>query len=116
VSGNIDHRSAVIQWRVESISYSPESYYVKYGTSRDNLMFVSDSINGSTDLDTRDEILSIKLIHLNHNQDYYYVVVARNLNGETTSNIETFTTRKLALAQFKAGPFRGCSNGRVSHH
>jgi hypothetical protein len=113
VSGNIDHRSAVIQWRVESISYSPESYYVKYGTSRDNLMFVSDSINGSTDLDTRDEILSIKLIHLNHNQDYYYVVVARNLNGETTSNIETFTTRKLALAQFKAGPFRGCSNGRV---
>ena len=41
------------------------------------------------------EILSIKLIHLNHNQDYYYVVVARNLNGETTSNTETFTTRKL---------------------
>lgn len=138
VTGNIDHSSAVIQWTVPSIAYSPETYYIKYGKSSDNLQFTSNILVGSVDLTARDQTLSLLLQYLEHGTMYYYKIIAGNNNGETTSSVHTFTTLKLgkliydifngyqfhlfflslsfvALIQFRAGPFRGCTNGRVSN-
>ena len=95
VTGNIDHRSAVIQWTVPSISYSPETYYIKYGKTADNLQYTSTPLAGTSDLTAKDQTLSLSLQYLEHGQIYYYKVIARNIQGETTSSLNTFTTQKL---------------------
>ncbi|XP_019851636.1 PREDICTED: hemicentin-1-like [Amphimedon queenslandica] len=114
IAGDFGHSTALIQWTVPSIAYSPESYFIRYGTSRNNLNFKSSTLIGTQDLDAKDQTLSITLRYLTHDTLYYYQVVSTNTFGETNSVIYSLRTTRLALIQFKAGPFLGCSNGRVS--
>ena len=39
---NVQDSSALIQWTVSSIAYTPETYVVEYGTSQDSLDMTSD--------------------------------------------------------------------------
>ena len=93
--GNVNHNSALIQWTVLSIAYSPETYYIRYGLSNNKLNYVSSSINGATDLAATSQTYSITLQHLIHNEVYYYSIVSNNNYTETTSAIDSFQTTKL---------------------
>ena len=70
--------SAIIQWTVSYISYSPETYVVKYGTSQDTLIQNSSTIYSGNDITITNMTYSVKLSNLKENTTYYVQVVATN--------------------------------------
>ena len=85
--------SALIQWTVSYIAYSPEVYVVKYGTSQDSLTENSDSTYSGEDTTITNKTYSIKLSNLKENTSYYVQVMATNTAKRTNkSNMERFTT------------------------
>ena len=67
--------SVIIQWTVAYISYSPETYVVQYGTSRDSLIHNS----RSTDSEEGEMMsYSVELSGLKDNTTYYVQVLATN--------------------------------------
>ena len=67
--------SVIIQWTVAYISYSPETYVVQYGTSRDSLIHNS----RSTDSEEGEMMsYSVELSGLRDNTTYYVQVLATN--------------------------------------
>ena len=90
---NISSTSVTISWRVHSVSYTPETYTVHYGTSNSES---SQTVHGPTQLQ---EILNINgaeynvtLTDLKPYTQYYYYVNATNTEGTTQSNVSNFTT------------------------
>ena len=49
-TGSISDSSAIIQWTVSSIAYTPETYVVEYGTSQDSLDMTSDPTHSGEDI------------------------------------------------------------------
>ena len=92
---HIEYNSTIIQWTTTEITYTPESYYVKYGTSSNNLLFQSATLKGSDNLSTTDQEFEIKLTSLDHNTVYYYSVVSENQHETVESEIMSFQTPKL---------------------
>ena len=85
--------SALIQWTVPYIAYSPEVYVVKYGTSQHSLTENSDSTYSGEDTTITNKTYSIKLSNLKEYTTYYVQVVATNTAKRTNkSNMERFTT------------------------
>ena len=85
--------SALIQWTVPYIAYSPEMYVVKYGTSQDSLTENSDSTYSGEDTAITNKTYSVKLSNLKESTTYYVQVVATNTAKRTNkSNMERFTT------------------------
>ena len=90
---NITTNSAIIQWTVSYISYSPETYVVKYGTSQDTLIQNSSTIYSGDDITITNMTYSVKLSNLKENTTYYVQVVATNTAlRSNTSSVERFTT------------------------
>ena len=90
---NVTIDSAIIQWTVPFISYSPETYVVKYGTSQDTLIQNSSTIYSGDDITITDMTYSVKLSNLKENTTYYVQVVATNTAlRSNTSSVERFTT------------------------
>ena len=85
--------SVIIQWTVPYISYSPETYVVQYGTSRDSL------IHNSSSTDSEEEEVmtySVELSGLRDNTTYYVQVLATNTAQRSSrSCVHTFTTLPL---------------------
>ena len=84
--------SVIIQWTVPYISYSPETYVVQYGTSRDSL------IHNSSSTDSEEEVMtySVELSGLRGNTTYYVQVLATNTaHRSNRSTVHTFTTLPL---------------------
>ena len=80
--------SVIIQWTVPYISYSPETYVVQYGTSRDSL------IHNSSSTDSEEEVMtySVELSGLRDNTTYYVQVLATNTAQRSNrSTVHTFT-------------------------
>ena len=80
--------SVIIQWTVPYISYSPETYVVQYGTSRDSL------IHNSSSTDSEEEVMtySVELSGLRDNITYYVQVLATNTAQRSNrSTVHTFT-------------------------
>ena len=81
--------SVIIQWTVPYISYSPGTYVVQYGTSKDSL------IHNSSSTDSEEEVMtySVELSGLRDNTTYYVQVLATNTaqrsNRSTVYNITT---------------------------
>ena len=81
--------SVIIQWTVAYISYSPETYVVQYGTSRDSLIHHS----RSTDSEEGEMMsYSVELSGLRDNTTYYVQVVATNTAQRSNrSELHSFT-------------------------
>ena len=80
--------SVIIQWTVPYISYSPETYVVQYGTSRDSL------IHNSSSTDSEEEVMtySVELSGLRDNTTYYVqVLVTNTAQRSNRSTVHTFT-------------------------
>ena len=71
---NVKSDSVIIHWTVPYISYSPETYVVQYGTSRDSL------IHNSSSTDSEEEVMTytVELSGLRDNTTYYVQVLATN--------------------------------------
>ena len=94
-AGNFAYSSAVIQWTVPSIAYSPETYFIRYGTGKSNLNLKSEVLQGTQNLNAKDQTLSITLRYLTHDTRYYFQVVSNNTNGQTESAEHEFSTSRL---------------------
>ena len=86
---------ATIQWTVTSIAYTPEQYVVLYGLNESSLIWESDIVTGTMELNNIDESYSVVLTGLTHNAVYYYQVSSTNTEGSTNSDTEMFRTEKL---------------------
>ena len=87
--------SVIIQWTVAYISYSPETYVVQYGTSRDSLIHNS----RSTDSEEGEMMsYSVELSGLKDNTTYYVQVLATNTAQRSNrSSVHSFTTQSREL-------------------
>ena len=94
-AADVRFNEAVIQITVTEILYTPEQYYIRYGTAPDNLNLRSQTVSGSDGIVPTDEVVSITLRQLTHNMQYHYSVVAVNSVGETPSSTFTFQTNAL---------------------
>ena len=84
--------SVIIQWTVPYISYSPETYVVQYGTSRDSLIHNSSSTHSEEEVMT----YSVELSGLRDNTTYYVQVLATNTAQRSSGScVHTFTTLSL---------------------
>ena len=89
--------SVIIQWTVAYISYSPETYVVQYGTSRDSLIHNS----RSTDSEEGEMMsYSVELSGLRDNTTYYVQVLATNTAQRSNrSCVHSFTTLPLSIIE-----------------
>ena len=84
----VESESVVIQWTVAYISYSPETYVVQYGTSRETL--VHNSSRRASEVGTT--TYSVPLSGLRDNTTYYVQVLATNTALRSSrSSVESFT-------------------------
>ena len=88
--------SVTVSWRVESVSYTPETYTVHYGTSESDQIERSQTVSGPTQLQ---EILDLNraeyrvtLTDLNPYTGYYYYINATNTEGSSSSTLEYLIT------------------------
>ena len=89
---NIQDSSALIQWTVSSIAYTPETYVVEYGTSQDSLDMTSDPTHSGEDITVVKQMYSVQLSSLEPVTQYYYQVVANNTALSRSSNLLSFRT------------------------
>ena len=88
----VESDSVIIQWTVSHISYSPETYVVQYGTSRESLIHNSSRTHSEEDRVT----YSVQLSGLRDNTTYYVQVLATNTAQRSSrSSVESFTTMEI---------------------
>ena len=94
----VESDSVIIQWTVSHISYSPETYVVQYGTSRESLIHNSSRTHSEEDRVT----YSVQLSGLRDNTTYYVQVLATNTAQRSSrSSVESFTI--LVTSEMTAG-------------
>ena len=84
---NSSNDSVTIQWKVSTIAYTPETYFVECGTAEDELKMCnnfSELVSGPN-IGIQDKVYSIELNNLLPQTIYYYRVVATN-SGEHNSD------------------------------
>ena len=74
------------------VTYTPETYSVKYGHKENVTDFTSITVNGTTDIHIKNVPYLVELEGLQPNTTYYYYVLASNSNGSTASITKSFTT------------------------
>ena len=89
---NVQDSSALIQWTVSSIAYTPETYVVEYGTSQDSLDMTSDPTHSGGDITVVNQMYSVQLSSLEPATQYYYQIVATNTALSRSSNLLSFRT------------------------
>lgn len=97
---NTTHNTATVEWRIREITYTPESYYVEYGTDPTSLTQRSSTIPSGSDLTATNQLYSVVISGLLSNTTYHYRVVAGNTFSSTRSSLNSFLTislRKLAI-------------------
>ena len=101
-----DNNSLTIQWEITSISYTPETYYVEYGTDSLQLDSQSPGQESGPDILIVDQVYSQDLVGLQPLTTYYYRVVAQSTGGSTVSVVRSVRTmeRELVIG------VRGCES------
>ena len=92
---NTTHSTATIEWRIPSITYTSETYYIEYGTSPTVLDRQSVSITSGSDLTLTNQLYSVDITELISNTTYYYRAVAANSFASTRSTLGSFITVSL---------------------
>ena len=88
--------SVVITWLVVTIAFDQENYTVQYGRDMAVLQS-SDVIMGNTDFSAINDTFSVTITGVIPFTTYYYVLIATNSIGSTSSNITTFTTSEAGM-------------------
>ena len=98
-----DAMSTLIRWMVPIIAYTPETYVVNYGTSMGSLAATSATcmVRSGSDFEAVNQVFLVALTGLVDSTTYFYQVVATNVQGSTSSDVQSFSTtvlRKLFIA------------------
>ena len=104
-STDVTDTTATISWTVASIAYTPETYTVLYGTTRDNLDRTSGQQRTSgSDISVTSLPLSLPVSGLDPDSAYYYTVNASNSYSFTLYDTNTFNTssRRESCDQLKS--------------
>lgn len=96
---SISHNLAIIHWTVPRVTYTPETYHVRYGHHNGNktaplVEYLSPTIMGTTDLTALNVEYDIVLKDLDNDTSYVVNIVSNNTivgDGEVSDDI-TFTT------------------------
>ena len=91
-SGNVGFTSAIIQWTVPIIAYTPETYVVNYGISISSLDLMSRTVQSGSDFEAVNQVFAVELTGLVDSTTYFYQVVAANGQGSSSSVIQSFST------------------------
>ena len=93
----ISQDSAIIQWTVPSIAYTPETYTVEYGTASDSLGLSGDTVNTGADIKQVNKEYSVELKNLWPGTKYYYAVTAQNSARIIASAPSFFYTKERGI-------------------
>ena len=78
--------SVTIQWKVSTIAYTPEMYFIEYGLAVDKLNMQSSKQETGPNIMVQDRVYSIELTDLQTWTTYYYHIVATNCDVHTVPN------------------------------
>ena len=91
----LTHITAVIEWRVDSIAFSPELYTLMYSTTADDLnTIMTEPQFSGTNITVTGQVYSVRLENLSPGTRYYYQIKVENTVGITLTDISAFSTRK----------------------
>lgn len=96
---SVSHNLAIIHWTVPRVTYTPETYHVRYRYLNGNktapmLEYLSPTIMGTTDLTALNMEYDIVLKDLDNDTSYMVNIISNNTivgDGRVSSDI-TFTT------------------------
>lgn len=83
--------SALISWTVTELAYTPETYIVQYGESKDNLNKDTDPIHSEGQSASMNSSYSVLITDLEPGQQYFYQIVSRNTHGVERTDIRNMT-------------------------
>ena len=86
--------SATISWIVANISFDHENYIVMYGTERAVLQNTSEVVVGNRNVLVTNDAFNVTITGLIPFTTYYYILLANNSIGNTSSNLMNFTTNE----------------------
>ena len=89
--------TALLEWQVPYVAYTPEQFFAKYGTSNGSLDQMSEIILGTADISAVDQHYSLQLTGLQHDTTYYYQLVVMNSFGTTTSDVGILTVEEIRM-------------------
>lgn len=81
-----------ISWIVQTIAYTPETYYIQYGLDMGSLTMTSERLNGSLNLTSSNIVYSITLNSLQPYTQYHFRIVAENSFAMSQTSVLTFRT------------------------
>ena len=93
-----DNNSLTVQWEIPSISYTPETYHVEYGTQDTVLDSQSVGQDSGDDIRILGQIYSQELTDLQPLTTYYFRVVSTNSAGSTVSIVRSVRTTECELS------------------
>ena len=90
----IEPNSVTISWTVANIAFDHENYTVIYGTERAVLQNTSEVVEGDHNVFATDGVFNVTIAGLTPFTTYYYILLANNSIGSTSSNLMNFTTNE----------------------
>lgn len=88
----VTFNSVTIQWRVSTITYTPEMYIIHYGFSESTLNQRSVTVMGNQDTSVANELFSVTVPELEMDTTYYYRVISTNAHDSASTDTGMFTT------------------------
>lgn len=92
---NTTHTTATIEWRISTITYTPENYQVEYGSSPVFLNGRSSVIKSGNNLKATNRLYSVTISGLSSNTTYYYRVLSSNSFSSTYTSLKKVVTISL---------------------
>ena len=89
----ISHNFALIEWEVPFVSFTPETYFVRYGPTDSDEFSDSEILSSGDDFLQEDSTYTVVLNALTLGTEYQFVVMASNSEGIVMSEQGNFTTR-----------------------
>ena len=89
---NVTSDLAIVEWLIPEVTYTPETYTVRYGVDQMVLNFSSSMLTGTRDIAATNQVYSTSISGLLPNTTYFYQVVAVNVIGSNSSRIMQLTT------------------------
>lgn len=87
---NVTTTSVTISWRIPTVLYQQEEYYVRYGLN-DSMLEQRSSSQMSGD-DITNIIYNVTIENLHPDYTYFFVVTAENIIAAKNSELSAFTT------------------------
>lgn len=87
--------SAIIQWTIPAIVYTPESYLVVYGTQPDSLFSSTETLSSGDDITATERVYAVELKHLDPGTKYYFFVAAVNSYNSSKTELSFLYTKQL---------------------